>query len=39
MGVSLDEELANLIRFQQAYAATARVLDTARQMMDTLLSL
>jgi flagellar hook-associated protein 1 FlgK len=39
MGVSLDEELANLIRFQQAYAATARLLDTARQMMDTLLSL
>jgi flagellar hook-associated protein 1 FlgK len=39
MGVSLDEELANLIRFQQAYAATARMLDTARQMMDTLLSL
>lgn len=38
-GVSLDEELTNLIRFQQAYAATARVLDTARSMMDTLLNL
>lgn len=39
MGVSLDEELTNMIRFQQAYAATARVLDTARSMMDTLLNL
>ncbi|SHK18298.1 flagellar hook-associated protein FlgK [Rhodothermus profundi] len=39
MGVSLDEELTNMIRFQQAYAATARVLDTARTMMDTLLNL
>ncbi|WP_243664725.1 flagellar basal body rod C-terminal domain-containing protein [Rhodothermus marinus] len=28
-----------MIRFQQAYAATARVLDTARSMMDTLLNL
>lgn len=38
-GVSLDEEMTQLIQYQQAYAATARVLDTARTMMDTLLAL
>lgn len=38
-GVSLDEEMTNLIKHQQAFAAAARVLDTAQQMMDTLLAL
>ncbi len=38
-GVSLDDELANLIQYQQAYAASARILNTAQEMMDTLLSL
>jgi flagellar hook-associated protein 1 len=38
-GVSLEEEMTNLIRFQQAYAASARVLNTAQEMMDTLLRL
>lgn len=37
--VSMDEELALLIRHQQAYNASARVLTTAQSMMDTLLSL
>lgn len=37
--VSVDEELALLIRHQQAYNASARVLTTAQSMMDTLLSL
>ena len=37
--VSLDEEMANLIRYQQAYAASARVLQTAESLFDTLLSL
>lgn len=37
--VSLDEEMANLIRFQQSYAASARVLETATQLFDTLLAL
>ncbi len=36
-GVNLEEEMTNLIRFQQAYAASARVLNTAQEMMDTLL--
>ena len=38
-GVSLDEELANLIQYQQAFAAAARVLTTAEEMMDTILAL
>ncbi len=37
-GVSLDEEAANLVRFQQSYAAAARILTTAQDMFDTILS-
>ena len=37
--VSLDEEMTNLVRYQQAYAASARVLQTADAMFDTLLAL
>ena len=37
--VSLDEEMTNLIRYQQAYAASARVLQTAESLFDTLLTL
>ena len=37
--VSLDEEMTNLIRHQQAYAASARVLNTATALFDTLLAL
>ncbi len=37
-GVNLDEEAANLLRFQQSYAASARVLTTAQAVFDTLLS-
>ncbi|WP_462157623.1 flagellar hook-associated protein FlgK [Pseudoalteromonas sp. GB56] len=37
-GVNLDEEAANLLRFQQSYAASARVLSTAQAVFDTLLS-
>lgn len=37
--VSLDEEMIQLIRYQQAYAASARVLDTANGLFDTLLAL
>ena len=36
-GVSLDEEAANLIQFQQSYAAAARILTTAQQMFETIL--
>ena len=37
--VSIDEEMTNLIRFQQTYAASARVIQTANQMFDTLLAM
>ncbi|MGP9673421.1 MULTISPECIES: flagellar hook-associated protein FlgK [unclassified Halomonas] len=38
-GVNLDEEAANLIRYQQCYMANARVIDTAGSIMDTILNL
>lgn len=38
-GVNLDEEAANLIRFQQYYSANARVIDTASTLLDTILGL
>lgn len=37
-GVNLDEEAANLLRFQQSYSASAQVITTARTIFDTLLS-
>lgn len=37
-GVSLDEEAANLIRYQQTYAAAARILTTAQELFDTILA-
>jgi flagellar hook-associated protein 1 FlgK len=38
-GVSLDEEAANLIRFQQAYQASAKVMQTASTLFDAILAL
>lgn len=38
-GVNLDEEAANLIRYQQYYQANARVIDTASTIFDTILGL
>lgn len=37
-GVNLDEEAANLIRFQQAYEASAQVIAAAGTMFDSLLA-
>lgn len=37
-GVSLDEELANLIKFQQAYTAAAKLVSTSDQMLETLVN-
>lgn len=36
-GVNLDEEAANLIKFQQAYQAAAQAISTASSMFDTLM--
>ncbi|MCH6581002.1 MAG: flagellar hook-associated protein FlgK [Nitrospinae bacterium] len=35
-GVSLDEEMINLIKFQQAYAASARMVTVIEEMFDVL---
>jgi flagellar hook-associated protein 1 FlgK len=37
-GVSLDEEMTNLIQYQQAYQASARVMSTVDTMVGSLLS-
>ncbi|MBP9227138.1 MAG: flagellar hook-associated protein FlgK [Azonexus sp.] len=38
-GVNLDEEAANLLRYQQAYQASAKVLQIAGKVFDEILSL
>jgi len=38
-GVSLDEEAADLIRFQQAYQASAKVMQTANTLFDAILGI
>ena len=35
-GVSLDTEAANLLRFQQAYQASAEVINTAKALFDAI---
>jgi flagellar hook-associated protein 1 len=37
-GVNLDEEAANLIRFQQAFQASAQVIAVAGTLFDTLIA-
>ena len=37
--VSLDEEAANLLRFQQAYQASAQIISTANKLFDTILDI
>ena len=36
-GVNLDEEAAHLLEFQQAYQASARILQTAKEMFQSLI--
>ena len=36
-GVNLDEEAADLVRFQQAYQAAAQVINVANSLFDSLL--
>ncbi len=38
-GVNLDEEAANLIRYQQAYQASGRVMSIAQRLFDELISI
>jgi flagellar hook-associated protein 1 FlgK len=38
-GVNLDEEAANLLRYQQAYQAAAKTIQVATTLFDTLLGL
>ena len=38
-GVSLDEEMVNLVKYQQGYSAAAKLIDTVRQMMDTVIGM
>jgi len=37
-GVSMDEELANMIKYQHAYTASARVMTTIDAMMDKIIN-
>ncbi|MEJ2158485.1 MAG: flagellar hook-associated protein FlgK [Desulfobacteraceae bacterium] len=38
-GVSLDEEMVNLVKFQHAYNAAAKLITTADEMLDEILAL
>lgn len=38
-GVNLDEEAANMIRYQQAYQASAKILDIGSKLFDSILQL
>lgn len=38
-GVNLDQEAVNLMRFQQAYQASSRVIQVARETFDTLFAI
>jgi flagellar hook-associated protein 1 FlgK len=38
-GVNLDEEAANLIRYQQAYQASGKVMSIASKLFDEVLAL
>ncbi len=38
-GVSIDEEMTNIIKYQRSYDASARLIKVADQMMQTILSL
>jgi flagellar hook-associated protein 1 FlgK len=38
-GVSLDEELTNLVKYQRSYQASAKLITTATAMMDTVIAM
>ncbi len=38
-GVNLDEEMSNLLKFQQAYTAAAKLITVSEQMMSTIIQM
>jgi flagellar hook-associated protein 1 FlgK len=38
-GVSLDEELTNLVKYQRAFEGSAKLINVATEMLDTVLGL
>ena len=38
-GVSLDEEMVNLMKYQRGFQASARALSTTNSLIDTLLNM
>jgi flagellar hook-associated protein 1 FlgK len=38
-GVSLDEEMVNLVKFQHAYEAAAKLITTVDDMLNTVLNM
>ena len=38
-GVNLDEEAANLMKYQQAYQASAKIIEIAGKLFDQILQL
>jgi flagellar hook-associated protein 1 FlgK len=38
-GVSMDEEMANLINYQKAYEGSSKVISTVAEMMDTIINM
>lgn len=38
MGVAIDEEMTNMMRYKYAYDASARVLNTVSQMLETIIT-
>jgi flagellar hook-associated protein 1 FlgK len=38
-GVNLDEEAANLVRYQQAYQAAGKMIEVASRLFDELLGM
>ena len=37
--MNLDEEAANMVKFQQLYAASSKIIQTGNEMFQTLLSM
>ena len=38
-GVSLDEELSNLIKYQRSYQASSKLISSATEMMDMVIAM